>query len=207
VVSSTSWTPDEDFGVLLLAAARYDAAAAARPDLPPLLIVVTGRGPQRAHYERLMDARRLERVAFRTLWVDAADYPTLVGAADVGVSLHTSSSGVDLPMKVVDMFGAGTPALAARFACVGELVAHGANGRVFEGDADLADALVDVLAGLGGRGGGGGRRGGVLPPAPGGAGGYGDEPPALARMRATVADARAEGWEEAWGRIVRPLVV
>ena len=139
-------------------------------------------------------------MSFRTLWLDAADYPTLLGCADVGVSLHSSSSGVDLPMKVVDMFGAGTPALAAGFSCVGELVAHGANGLVFDGPAELATALVDTLAGLG-------HRGRVAPPAPGGALGYGDEPPVLTAMRATVADARVEGWEEAWERVVRPLFV
>ncbi len=43
----------------------------------------------------------LRRVAFRLLWLEAADYPLLLGSCDLGVSLHMSSSGVDLPMKVI----------------------------------------------------------------------------------------------------------
>ena len=88
--------------MLLEAAGLYDrlVRSGARPDLPDLLVVVTGKGPARARYERLMAKARLRHVAFRTLWLEAADYPVLLGSADVGVSLHTSSSGLDLPMKV-----------------------------------------------------------------------------------------------------------
>ena len=68
--------------------------------LPRLLILVTGKGPQREHYQRRMAALRLQHVAFRTLWLEAQDYPLLLGSADLGISLHTSSSGLDLPMKV-----------------------------------------------------------------------------------------------------------
>ena len=48
LVSSTSWTPDEDFSVLLDALISYsDLAITTHPHLPEILVVVTGKGPQR----------------------------------------------------------------------------------------------------------------------------------------------------------------
>ena len=67
--------------------------------LPNLLVIVTGKGPQKAMYRAAMHDLDLRHVAFRTLWLEPGDYPVLLGACDVGISLHTSSSGLDLPMK------------------------------------------------------------------------------------------------------------
>lgn len=76
-------------------------AATTNNQLPKLLIAVTGKGPQKAFYEEQMQQLHLQHVAFRTLWLEASDYPLLLGSADLGVCLHTSSSGLDLPMKVM----------------------------------------------------------------------------------------------------------
>ncbi len=69
-------------------------------NLPKLVVIVTGKGPLKAMYEQRMRELDLRHVAFRTVWLQQADYPVLLGAADLGVCLHTSSSGLDLPMKV-----------------------------------------------------------------------------------------------------------
>ncbi len=78
------------------------AVQAQRDDsLPALLVVVTGRGPLLGEYQAKLRRLALRRCAFRTAWLTPGDYPLLLGTADVGVCLHTSSSGLDLPMKVM----------------------------------------------------------------------------------------------------------
>ena len=75
----------------------------------------TGKGPLRGYYETEISKLSLSSVEIETLWLQTQEYPVLLAAADLGVSLHTSSSGLDLPMKVVDMFGSDLPVLARSF--------------------------------------------------------------------------------------------
>uniref|UniRef100_A0A0D3GHX9 Tryptophan synthase beta chain-like PALP domain-containing protein n=2 Tax=Oryza TaxID=4527 RepID=A0A0D3GHX9_9ORYZ len=169
VVSSTSWTPDEDFSILLEATLMYDrrvAATLGEDDsmderklwidmkngkqfvYPRLLFIITGKGPDRKKYEEQIKRLKLRRVAFRTMWLASEDYPLLLGSADLGVSLHTSSSGLDLPMKVVDMFGCGLPVCAASFSCIDELVKVNNNGLLFSTSSELADELMMLFKGF-----------------------------------------------------------
>ncbi|KAK4684579.1 hypothetical protein P7C73_g5598, partial [Tremellales sp. Uapishka_1] len=148
VVSSTSWTADEDFSLLLTALDIYQAAINAGEHLPRLVVVITGKGALRAAFERQVVQREIggwNDVFVRCVFLPTKDYPTLLGCADLGVSLHSSSSGRDLPMKVVDMFGSRLPVLARDFACLHELVKDGENGRVFQDGDELGRQLAELM--------------------------------------------------------------
>lgn len=116
LISSTSWTPDEDFEILLMALDRYEAqVCAGGSQLPDLICVITGKGPLKKDYERRIAERNWRHIQVVMPWLEAEDYPKILAAADLGVCLHYSSSGLDLPMKVVDMFGCGLPVCAINF--------------------------------------------------------------------------------------------
>lgn len=90
VVSSTSWTPDEDFGILLDALNQYEkrarelSEAANAKKLPKLLMVVTGKGPQREEYMKKINRLQADWHWVRciSLWLEAEDYPTFLGELD-----------------------------------------------------------------------------------------------------------------------------
>ncbi|KAI4244614.1 MAG: hypothetical protein LQ352_006754 [Teloschistes flavicans] len=151
LVSSTSWTPDEDFSLLLDALISYSQlATTTHPGIPEILAIITGKGPQKdaflSRIKLLEKESRLGKVQLKTAWLSSEDYATLLASADLGVSLHTSSSGVDLPMKVVDMLGAGLPVAGwDNYEAWPELVHEGINGRGFRSSAGLSHVLVDLF--------------------------------------------------------------
>lgn len=186
-VSATSWTADEDFLLLLDAIPLLDArirahdAESPRP-FPHLLVLITGNGPLRRQWEARFRTVAAAKIQVRTLWVSPEDYPLLLGSADVGLCLHRSSSGVDLPMKVADMFGAGLPVCALDYGpCLAEQVRHGENGVVFSTAADLAGRLYELFAG------------------------FPDHTPLLDALRRTVAARPPVDWLEAWNATARPV--
>lgn len=181
VVSSTSWTADEDFSILLDALVAYSATVSMDKRYPKLIVVITGKGPLKEYYlnkiAKLEKDHKLSSVKIHTAWLSMEDYALLLGSADLGVSLHTSSSGVDLPMKVVDMFGAGLPVVGWNdYTSWPELVQEGVNGRGFKSAAGLEE-LLEQLLGQGGNG--------------------------LTRLREGAVAESGRRWEHEWPRIAK----
>lgn len=186
LVSSTSWTPDEDFSVLLQALVAYSLkATTTHPQLPEILAILTGKGPQKEMYlqeiDRLHRSDQLEMVSIKTAWLSIKDYAALLASADLGVSLHTSSSGVDLPMKIVDMFGAGLPVVGwSRFKAWPELVKDHVNGRGFGSADELTDTLVELF--------GSGEKG------------------QLARLKEGAEKEGSKRWDDVWDPVMGPIL-
>jgi beta-1,4-mannosyltransferase len=152
IVCPTSWTEDEDFDVVIDAVMHleervrgWEAGSSARR-FPELVILVTGDGARRAEFERRFAGLPARRIQLRARFLEPEDYPRVVGSADLGLCLHRSSSGLDIPMKIADLFGAGVPVCALDYgACLAERVRHGDNGLLFSTGRQLADVLFDLF--------------------------------------------------------------
>lgn len=119
LVTSTSYTADEPLYPLLSALLKYSETQNAT--LPRILLLITGRGPMQEGYRKVIEQSSLAgndpnaKCTVKMVWLQPEDYPRLLACADLGISLHTSSSGMDFPMKIVDLFGCGVPVCAIRF--------------------------------------------------------------------------------------------
>ena len=143
VVVPTGWGRDDDFDLLLAALDRCETLMDADESI---VVLLTGRGPLRAHYAPLFERRPARRVHARAVWLSHDEYPRTLACADLGVSLHRSSSGLDLPMKICDLFGAGVPVCALDYGpCLAELVRPGENGLLFSTSDELAAQMVELL--------------------------------------------------------------
>ncbi|XP_034194976.2 chitobiosyldiphosphodolichol beta-mannosyltransferase [Osmia lignaria lignaria] len=142
IVSSTSWTEDEDFSILLNALEEYEnMIVQGICNLPDLICAITGKGPLKEFYKSIIELKNWKHVTVITPWLENEDYPKMLASADLGICLHTSSSGLDLPMKVVDMFGCELPVCSYNFECLSELVNHEQNGMIFSSYKELTQQL------------------------------------------------------------------
>jgi len=190
IICPTSWTEDEDFDVVIDAVPRleerirgWEAGQHGRR-FSDLVILVTGDGRRRKEFELRFAGLPARRVQLRTRWLEPEDYPRIVGAADLGLCLHRSSSGVDIPMKVADLFGAGVPVCALDYgASLAERVRHGDNGLLFSTAQQLADVLFELFES------------------------FPDDQSQLARLRAGARRSAQPTWEEGWVQEARPVLL
>jgi beta-1,4-mannosyltransferase len=143
LVSSTSFTADEDLNILLNVLKQYDTDKRASS---PILLVVTGKGPLKPQFlARAAELKFLLHVIVKTAWLLFEDYPRVLACADLAVSLHSSSSGIDLPMKIVDFFGCGVPVITLWFPAIDELVENNVNGLVASRKGSEQDEIYRLL--------------------------------------------------------------
>ncbi|XP_053328091.1 chitobiosyldiphosphodolichol beta-mannosyltransferase isoform X2 [Spea bombifrons] len=155
-----------------------------RKERPAILISSTswtGKGPLKEYYTGLIAKMELKYIQICTPWLEAEDYPVLLGSADLGVCLHKSSSGLDLPMKVVDMFGCCLPVCAINFHCLHELVKHEENGFIFENSQELAEQLKILFSD------------------------FESNSSKLNRLRQNLRESKQIRWDESWDQTVLPL--
>tara|TARA_A100001015_G_C14991666_1_gene714235 strand:+ start:142 stop:975 length:834 start_codon:yes stop_codon:yes gene_type:complete len=140
-LTSTSWTEDERFDILWDALTMYDKRFL-DCDIH-LYMLITGKGPKKAEFEKKLMFHPFSHVQVLTLWLNYEDYTKLVRSVDVGLSLHDSTSGLDLPMKILDMLGSNIPVIAKNSMCIGELI-NSTNGAIFETAEDLFFTLYST---------------------------------------------------------------
>jgi len=147
VVSPTSWTRDEAMDLVFAAADALEERWRDRGPADGLVLAVSGTGAGRGAFEQRLRARRGRRVHIVTIWVSGDDYPALIASADAGLSLHRSSSGLDLPMKICDVFGASLPVCALDYGpTLRELVDPDHNAVLFTDAQELASCLDQLFS-------------------------------------------------------------
>ena len=69
IVSSTSWTPDEDIQLLLDALQQVDQQIGHDKSSLRIVCAITGKGPLKEHYQQVISQMKLHHVLILTLWV------------------------------------------------------------------------------------------------------------------------------------------
>jgi beta-1,4-mannosyltransferase len=139
-VCPAGWTSDEDMSILLDALDSLDPATATAWELH-----LTGDGPLRQSFEPRIAALRQRGIDIRTGFLPESEYRERIAGADLGISLHRSSSGLDLAMKVVDLFQHGVPVCAFDYGgAIREQIEPGKTGFLFRDAAGLAETIREI---------------------------------------------------------------
>lgn len=171
VVCPAGWTKDEDMDLLLESIALLETRA--------IQFHLTGDGPLRAGLEPRIAELRKSGFDILTGFLPETQYRALIRSASLGLSLHRSTSGLDLAMKVVDFFAAAVPVCALDYGgALPEQIVEGETGFLFRSAEQLAAILTSVAA----------------------------EPPKLNQLRENLRSSATVTWHDEWTRVVLPIL-
>lgn len=148
LITSTSFTADEDLEILIQALIVLDKKLSEKKSKNRILMFVTGKGPLQLPFLKLVNSNTWKNILIKNVWLPIKEYPNILKISDLGISLHYSSSGLDLPMKIVDLFGSGIPVLSMSYPVINELVKDNVNGLIMENNNDpieMSDKIYNVL--------------------------------------------------------------
>ena len=203
LISSTSWTMDEDLNLLMDDAVMQRIDNLIKEQNQKIVLFVTGKdeGNLRKAFVEKCERLRLKNVQIIPLWLEShKNYIQLLKWCDVGLCFHASSSGLDLPMKVVDMFGVGMPVIAINFnrskmikmmkiseanedkikTALNELVRHNENGFVFDSSEQLIGYILEL---------------------------YKNENNQMEKFRKNIEKFREHKWENEWKKVMKKTKV
>lgn len=148
LITSTSFTADEDFTVLVNALVTLEQILSSQQSKNNIIMIITGKGPLKSKFLNMVKSHKWQHVKIKSLWLPILEYRSILKIADLGISLHYSSSGLDLPMKIVDLFGSGVPVLSMNYPAIGELVKENINGVILQDNKDgkeMANKIYSTL--------------------------------------------------------------
>jgi len=184
VVAPMGWTRDDDLPLLGEALRVLTRQLGHGPGRRRgLRILVSGNGPQRSDWGPRLRALGGDWLQVETPDVPTEDYPELLASAHLGLSIHRSSSGVDLPMKIVELQAVGVPILTIEDGSpLDEIALVGSGVLRYQSAEQLAGHLLTMLreegAGTG----------------------------LLAQLTAEVRGRPRASWDAEWTRVMAPLL-
>lgn len=174
VMVPSSWSADDDFALLEELVRIWRG--------PHLHLVLTGRGPRRDAQLARFEAQAKTRVSFEARWFEPGAFHEALASADVGISVHRSAEGMDIPMKMFEMLGCGLPVCALDAGpAMHERFRDGRGVHFFHDAPALAALLTGLLAGW-------------------------PDAKALDALAASAHDAVPQVWDDEWRERALPLL-
>lgn len=144
ITTSTSFTPDENFSLLVDSLVLLEEKLNEINYKYKIFMIVTGKGPLQSNFNKMIKSHSWNHIIINNVWLPIEEYPNILKISNLGISLHYSSSGLDLPMKIVDLFGSGIPVISMNYPVINELVKNSVNGITLSNNND-PNEMCDLI--------------------------------------------------------------